>query len=198
MGTAFMIIWGIALLAIAALLAVLAWTLKRASQQAASIEKDAGEFEPTKEIMLFEYEKEDVRNTTDGNVIVRIRSISWDTEWQEDLLRLEVHAQDPKSVTLSDEWRDAQVIAAYDFRAYRMTEMGTDVQVTSFPAPIEVVLTTPETDTNLDVLIQADGIWTSAPEADISAEALARKSLGRREWRAASVDRLGRLCLIKY
>jgi hypothetical protein len=130
--------------------------------------------------------------------MIRIRDASWDTAWQDDLLRVKVFAQDPRSVVLGDAWGDAQVLAVYDFEAYRMTELGADVPVLDFAEPIEIVLITDETDADLDVLSQQDGEWASAPRSEVALAELAEKDLSEKmRWVIASVGNLDRLCLIK-
>jgi hypothetical protein len=199
MGTALTIIWGIALLIIAALLGVLALTLKRGPQPAAlAAGEESARFEPAREILLFEYAQEDIRSTADDSVIVRIPGISWDPAWQKDLIRLEIDTRPQRTVQLTAGWENARVIAAYRLHAYRMTDMGADVAVNSFSEPIEIVFTTTEKTARLEILTQTDGEWTPVPQADISAQELASiRSLGEREWRAGSVRNLGLFCLVR-
>ena len=199
MGTAFIVVWGIALLIIVALLVILVFAFRHNAQFGAqAVQGGVTAFESVQDTLLFYYEKESVRSTEDGRVIIRIRGISWDAAWQDDLLRIKVVAQDPHSVTLDEARDDAQVLAVYDFEAYRMTEMGTDISVPSFVKPVEVILVANETNVNLDVLAQQDGEWVSAPQTEVTLEELGKKSItGQVCWAVASVGRLDRLCLIK-
>ena len=199
MGTAFIVVWGIALLIIAALLVILVFTFRHNAQFGTqAVQEGVTAFESVQDTLLFYYEKESVRSTENGSVIIRIHGISWDAAWQDDLLRIKVVARDPHSVTLGEAWDDAQVLVVYDFEAYRMTEMGTDISVPSFVKPVEVILVANETNVNLAVLAQQDGEWVSAPQTEVTLEELGKKSIpGQVCWAVASVDRLDRLCLIK-
>jgi len=198
MGAAFAIVWGVALLVIAVLLVVLALALKRGPALASSGAGGAEAFEAIKDALLFYYEENSVRSTTRDRIIVRIPGIAWEMGWKGDLLRLEVNAADPGSVALPPEWSEAQILAVYDLRAYRMTEMGTDVEVERFLAPIDVVLTVKEVDPGLRLIARTDSAWVLAPTTEISPDEFKGSDLpSDRNWIAISVTRLGQICLIR-
>ncbi|MBN1580375.1 MAG: hypothetical protein JXA89_06705 [Anaerolineae bacterium] len=199
MGTAFIVVWGIALLIIAILLVILMITFQQnARGDERIVQENNTLFVPFADTLLFYYDKQSVRDTENGQVLIHIRGISWDASWQDDLLRVKVVAQDPQSVTLGDIGYDAQVLAAYEFGVYRMTEMGTDIPVSSFVKSVDVFLATNPKNDNLDVLIQREGEWVSAPKSETRIEELVKKDgLEKTGWVAASVLRLDRLCLIK-
>lgn len=197
METAFIIVWGLALLAIAALLATLVCTLQRRTLQVESASGPAA-FVPFNDALLFEYGQESVRSTANGRVVVRIKGISWDTAWQNDMLRLEVSSLDPGGIMLPDAWGQAEVVAAYILRAYRMTDMGTDLPVSLFVKPIEVALFTDKTAAHLRVLVQQRAAWIPAPTAEIDPQALGDpQAFEGQSWAAALLNGPGWLCLVK-
>jgi hypothetical protein len=197
MGIALTIVWGLALLAILILSVILAITLRRntTSRDRVVQDKEVLIFEPFEDTLLFSYQNECVRSTSSGQLIIRIGGISWDAAWQDDLLRIHVVARDPQSVVLGKVWNGAQKIAAYEFKAYRMTDLGTDLPVSDFVKPIDIIVVTTRADGDFDILVESENGWISAPKVDV---ALIREHVsGKKRWALASVNRLDRLCLIE-
>jgi hypothetical protein len=192
------IVWSLALLAIGALLIALVRTctvpLPTRSEDGGRVEG----FQSIKDTLLFYYETQSVSSALDGRVLIHIPGVAWDPEWRHDLLRIEVATRDPGVVSRPPEWGQATVLAAYDLAAYRMTEMGTDVAVERFWAPVEVILTTEATESNLRILLESDGEWTLAPPTDaqlrqIEGMLLTSGHIGV----AASLTRLGPMSLVR-
>ena len=198
MEPAFIVVWGAALLAIAILLVVVVVILQRTSRPTALTADEHRGFKPFKHTLLFYHEDQSVRSTAQGQVIIRIPGVAWNIGWQTDPIRLEVDEEDPGSVDLPPEWRDAKVLAAFTLSGYRMTEMGTDIEIERFAAPIDVILTTAERDQGLRCGTQTDSSWALAPTTTITIDELPGMDLlAERGWVAVSVTRLGRICLIK-
>jgi hypothetical protein len=206
MGASLGIVWGVALLVIAALSLVLVLTLRRRrtdmlttlSPAALSEEDNVKESEPVQDTLLFYREKQGVRSTTYGHVIVRIPDSAWRTDWRDDLIRIEVNARDTGTVDLPPEWASAPVLAAYEFVAYRMTEMGTDVEIERFEDPIDLIFFEEGADLDLTLLTQTGGGWVSAPEVKIPTVEIVKMETPRGRTRVAtSVAELGSVCLIR-
>ncbi len=197
MGTAFAIVWALALLAIAVLLVTLARLLRRAPGTSTPGDEPA-ELRLAHDTLLFYYEEDGVRSTADGRVIVHIPGAAWDAGWREDLLRLEVIEQPHGLVTFLEELGPADALAVYDLAAYRMTEMGTDVAVERFPAPIDVILTGDRMDGQLGVVMRTEHAWVLAPPADVAPRALEGIELpAGRVWVATALVRPSRICLVR-
>ncbi len=197
METAFVVVWGIALLVIAILGAILAFTLRRFSAgRTAQKGRDAA-FAPAQDILLFEYDKNILLSAIDGHVLVRIKGISWDAAWQNDLLRVQVNAQDPRQIALDPAQRDARILAAYQLSAFRMTDLGADVTVERFVKPIDIVLTSDEPDGELGVFVQQDAGWQAAPQPATPVEEIERRVGKGRRWAAASIAKLAPVCLVQ-
>ena len=198
MGGALFIVWGVALVAILALGGLLVWTLRREAPTETPVDKADG---PTVEdggTLLFYYEEESVRSTPQGGVIARIPGMAWDREWQDDLLRLEVLSSDPASIQVPAAWGAAEVLAAYALRAYRMTEMGTDIEVERFAAPVDVFMTTGEGGGKLRFGVNNEEGWTLAPLATLSPQALEGVDIPTgRGWAAASIANMREICLVR-
>jgi hypothetical protein len=202
MTTPFIIVWGIALAIIAVLLAILAVTFRQNTHKVGQAEQvDGTAFVPSEDTLLFYYEKQGVRKTESGRVMIHIRDVAWDASWQDDLLRVKVSTQDPSSVVLGEAWRDAHVLAAYDLEAYRMTEMGTDLPVPSFVEPVDVFLFTDARGVDLDILTLQEQEWVSVSRSKTELEELselADNSLPDEMDRAvASLLQLDRLFLVE-
>ena len=198
MEPAFIVVWGAALLAIAILLVVVVVILQRTSRPTALTADEHRGFKPFKHALLFHHEDQSVRSTARGQVIIRIPGVAWDVGWQTEPIRLEVNEEDPGSVDLPPEWRDAKVLTAFTLSGYRMTEMGTDIGIERFAAPIDVILTTAERDQGLRCGTCTDSSWALAPTTTITVDELPGMDLlAERGWVAVSVTRLGRICLIK-
>jgi hypothetical protein len=199
-GTGLVFVWGLALLVIAALLAVLVSTLRHGARAVPSAGTESDAFQPLEDRLLFQHEENSVRVSTDARVIVRVPGIAWDASWRRDLLRLEVVEQSPAAVSFPSELGDVEVLAVYDLAAFRMTEVGTDVPVERFLEPIDVILTTDLTDRDLGLVTRADSTWilTSAASALISPEELDGVTLvPGMGWAAVATTRLGRVCLVR-
>jgi hypothetical protein len=200
MGTAFAFVWGMALLVIAALGAALVVTLRQSPPPPLPGEREP-EFEPVSDTLLFYYEENCVRSAVQDTLIIRIPGAAWDAEWVEDLLRLEVSTRDPASIALPDEgagFQAEQIVAAYDLSAYRMTEIGTDIEVERFPAPIELVFPAGETDPGVRLLTWTENAWELAPATELSLDEFQGSDVTpKSNWLAVSVTGLGAMCLIR-
>jgi hypothetical protein len=197
MGGALYIVWGIAGAAILALGALLIWTLRgevsRRARLATSEASGSGS-----DTLLFYYEQESVRSTPNGEVIVRIPGMAWEPEWQDDLLRLEVARVDPSSLLVPGEWGAARVLAAYALRAYRMTDLGTDIQVERFAAPVDVFVTTAGFEPRLRFAVKQGERWTLAPPAALSPDTFEDVDIpAGQSWAAASIAGMRDICLVR-
>jgi hypothetical protein len=132
-------------------------------------------------------------------MIVHIPGTAWDQEWRDDLLRLEVSTEEPAAVAVPGAWGEVRVLAAYAVRAYRMTEIGTDIAVERFAAPVDVFLTTGDGAGELRFAVNNEGTWMLAPSAALSPEMFEGIDIptGRR-WVAASVTRLREIGLVVF
>jgi hypothetical protein len=202
MGGAFLIVWGVALAAIVALGTLLVWTLRRqpaveegeSPRVTGGVQGGAG----SGDTLLFYYEEESVRTTPDGRVIIRMSGLAWEREWHDDLLRLEVGVEDPASVEVPAEWGAAEVLAAYSLRAYRMTDLGTDIEVERFAAPVDVFLTVEGVEPGLRFGVNHEGRWTLAPPATLSPETIEGIDIPAGEsWAAASIAGMREICLVR-
>ena len=202
MGGGLYVVWGFALLVILALGGLLAWTLRRGPSPDAppeALDQEIVRLEVQDEgTLLFYHEEESVRSTPHGRVIVRIPGMAWERGWQDDLLRLEVSALDPASVGAPAAWGAAEVLAAYRLRAYRMTELGTDVEVERFAAPVDVFLTAQGQEARLRFGVHDERGWVLAPFATLSPEALQGVKIpAERSWAAASITGMRDICLVR-
>jgi hypothetical protein len=125
------------------------------------------EFEEKKESLIFyfeEGEEESVKATAVKDVIVRIPAGAWAEEWREDLLRFEVISKDPNEYPLSPEqlgegW-SGELVRAYELRPLRMTELGEDIEITSFEQPVDVIFATEDKEAKLSILQLVNGEWS--------------------------------------
>jgi len=199
-GTGFAVVWGLALLVIAALAVVLALTLRRGTRATPSDGGEPDSFQPFEDRLLFQYEESVVRVSTDARVIVRIAGIAWEAGWRGDLLRLDVIEQAPHTVDFPSELGDLELLVVYDLAAFRMTEAGTDIAVERFMEPVDVILTTDRADRDLGIVTRPDSTWVLATSA--SAPASLRELEGAElppgsGWAAVATTRLGRVCLVR-
>ncbi len=124
-------------------------------------------FEEQKESLIFyfeEGEEESVKATVAKDVIVRIPAGVWEEEWREDLLRFEVITKDPHEYPFSPEqlgesW-SGELIRAYELRPLRMTELGEDIEITSFKQPVDVIFATEDKEAKLKIVQLVDGKWS--------------------------------------
>jgi hypothetical protein len=124
-------------------------------------------FEEQKEALIFyfeEGEEESVKATVAKDVIVRIPAGAWAEDWREDLLRFEVIIKDPNEYPLSPEqlgesW-SGELIRAYELRPLRMTELGEDIEITSFEQPVDIIFATEDKEAKLSILQLANGKWS--------------------------------------
>jgi hypothetical protein len=137
--------------------------------------KPRAEFEEQKESLIFyfeEGEKESVKATVAKDVIVRIPAGAWVEEWREDLLRFEIITKDPNEYPLSPEqvgesW-SGELIRVYELRPLRMTELGEDIEITSFEQPVDIIFATEDKGTKLSVLQLAKGKWSMPRQTSIA------------------------------
>jgi len=124
-------------------------------------------FEEQKESLIFyfeEGEEESVKATVAKDVIVRIPAGAWAEEWREDLLRFEVITKDPNEYPLSSEqlgesW-SGELVRAYELRPIRMTELGEDIEITSFEQPVDIIFATEDKEAKLSILQWVNGKWS--------------------------------------
>ena len=192
------VVWGVALLALLGLGAVLVWTLRGSARPAEVALGPEGSFDPTTDTLLLYYEEESVRRTPHGDVVLRIPGSAWEREWQDDLVRLEVTRVEPSEVIVPEFWGEAEVLAAYDLHAHRMTEIGTDIAVEGFAAPVDIFLMGESEMEGLRFGVHHQGTWTLAPPAALPLDTLeqARIPAGH-GWAAASISQLRRVCLVR-
>jgi hypothetical protein len=195
-GTGFVLVWGLALLAIAALLAALALTLRHGTRSV----PEPDSFQPFEDRLLFQYEENSTCVSTDARVIVHIPGIAWDAGWRSDLLRLDVAEKAPDVVDFPAELGDVDVLVVYDLAAFRMTDAGTDIPVERFLEPVDVILTTERTDRDLGLATRADSTWimASTTASSVWPHELEGVSIPHgRGWAAVTTTRLGRVCLVQ-
>jgi hypothetical protein len=191
------VVWGVALLALLGLGATLFWTLRSQRKPAGSTSQVEGAFPSRTDTLLLYYEAESVQRTSQGDVVLRIPGMAWERDWQEDLVRLEVTRLEPASVQAVGDWGEGQVLAAYDLHAHRMTEIGTDIRVEGFAAPIDVFLVTERETKGLRFGVKNEGGWALAPMAALSLDVLAQAGIPPAQgWAAASISRLRQVCLV--
>jgi hypothetical protein len=197
MDMALVTIWVVALVVIVVMLVLLVTTLRRNARVTALIEPAAKQPGLPEDTLLFYYEDQSVRSSAGGQLYVRIPGAAWDPAWHADLMRMEVKAQDPGFVTLPAEWGSPKLVTAFSVAAYRMTEMGTDVRVDRFAAPIDVLLTADGDQRGLRCAIRLmEEDWTLAPATAVSPITMGVE-LPRRAWSAASILRPGQVCLVR-
>lgn len=134
---------------------------------AAAPAKPRVEFKEQKESLIFyfeEGEEESVKATVTKDVIVRIPAGAWAEEWREDLLRFEVITKDPTVYPLLPEqlgesW-SGELVSAYELRPLRMTELGEDIEITSFEEPVDIIFTTEDKEAKLSILQLVNGEWS--------------------------------------
>jgi hypothetical protein len=191
-------VWGVGLLALLGLGALLIWTLRSGGHRAGVVLRAEAALEPLTDTLLLYYEDESVRRTPHGDVVLRIPGVAWDSEWQEDLVRLDVTRLEPRSVEVPEEWGAAQVLAAYELQAHRMTEIGTDIAVESFAAPVDVFLTSESELGGLRFGVRNEAGWTLVPPAALPLDILAQAGIPFGQgWAAASISRLRQVCLVQ-
>ena len=191
-------IWGVALVVIVVMLVVLTGTLRRNARVTALMQPASAQSGLLEDTLLFYYEDESVRGTANRRLFIRIPSAAWDPAWQTDLLRVEVKAQDPGFVTLPTEWGKPELVTAFSLAAYRMTEMGTDIQVERFVAPVDVLLTADGDRQGLRCCARpGDEAWTLAEVSSLSPGDMGLELSPARGWSAVSVSQLGQVCLLR-
>jgi hypothetical protein len=193
-----LVVWGFALWVLLGLGALLIWTLRKGGGTAEAVPRSEEASQPVTDTLLLYYEEESVRRTPQGDLVLRIPGMAWEREWQEDLVRLDVTRLDPRSVEAAEEWGEAQVLAAYELRAHRMTEIGSDIIVESFAAPVDVFLVSESEVEGLRFGVKDETGWTLAPPAALPLDVLAQAGIPAGQgWTAASISRLRRVCLVR-
>jgi hypothetical protein len=198
MSAGIVFVWGFALLTIAGLAIAIAGTHWRQRSVA-----DAGATSPIEglpglahDTLLFYYERSSVRQTADQRVTIVLPGRAWDAEWREDLLRIEIQEMTPRPFALSDESEPARGVTVYELSAFRMTEMGIDLEIDHFLEPIAVILTAEDRVGALEFAAQgSDGIWhvVTQPLTESEAEA-AQLSPGQRAIKG-EITHLGKIGL---
>ncbi len=197
MSTVFPVIWGLALLAIVVLLLVLRRTLRGQTRANHTDDPDLPVALAT-DTLLFYHEQDSVQRTADKHVTVHIPGAAWEAQWSDDLLRLQVSELPSLPVALPPELGPLQVLAVFDLKAYRMTEIGTDVEIAHFADVIRIVLASQGHEGNLGVAVHSDSTWVLAAPAEVPPRIWDRILLpsGDRGI-AASLVRPGRVCLVR-
>ena len=197
MSVAFPVVWGLALLAIMVLLSVLLRTLRGQTRANHTADPDLP-VALASDTLLFYHEQDSVQRTADKHVTVHIPGIAWEAQWRDDLLRLQVSELSPLQVTLPPELGPVQVLAAFDLAAYRMTEIGRDVEIAHFAGAIRIVLASQGHEGDLGVAVYTDGRWALAAPAEVPPRIVDQISLppGDRGI-AAQLARPGRVCLVQ-
>jgi|GEM_PF-5255975 len=197
METGFVIVWIIALVAIAVLLVLLGITLRRQAADTESAIDLARGYVPVRDTLIFYHDKNCIRSTADGRLWLNIPGIAWETTWQNDLLRVEVRAQDLTQIVLDNVPTGTQIIAAYDFLVYRMTETGSDLDVWQFARPIQVAfLVEGLAAEQIDFMVH-HGKWQWVPCAPVEPETLGISRLRKTQSLvAAGLERLDPMCVV--
>lgn len=198
MSVAFPVVWGLALLAIVALLTMLLRTL-RGQQRPDHADDPDLPVALARDTLLFYYEQDSVQRTADKHVTVHVPGVAWEAQWQDDLLRMQVSELPPLHVVLPLELGPVQVLAVFDLDAYRMIEVGTDVRIARFAEPIRIVLSSQGHEGDLGVAVcTTDSPWALAAPTNVPQRIWGRISLppGDRGI-AASLVRPGRVCLVR-
>jgi len=163
---------------------------------------EEGGFEEEAEPLFFYYDEVEpgVQSLRSGALLLRVPPAAWEADWRDDLLRVEVTSQDPASYPLAA-GVEGHLECVYRISAIRMSERGTDFEVTSFPHPLDLVLIAEEEGgerTGARVMQWADGVWKPLPRAEVPSTLL--ESLcdpTRRCWAAARVESLGVFGLVR-
>jgi hypothetical protein len=159
-------------------------------------------FEEQKEALIFyfeEGEEESVKATVAKDVIVRIPAKAWAEEWHEDLLRFEVITRDLNEYPLSPEqvgesW-SGELIRAYELRPLRMTELGEDIEITSFEQPVDIIFAK-EATLNLRQLV--NGEWSMPRQTLIAPPFLSFwLDLAQASWAGTTIEGPGYFGLAK-
>jgi hypothetical protein len=191
------VIWGLALLVLFGLGGVLILTLRAGDNPSRTGVDGAAPLTPTTDTLLL-YHEESVRRTPGGDVVLRIPGAAWAREWQDDLVRLEVTRADPSTVEVPAAWGEANVLAAYDLRAHRMTEIGTDIAVERFAAPVDLFLVADGPAAGLRVGMREEASWVLAPPAVLPQDVLEQAGIpASQSWAATSISELGQVCLVR-
>lgn len=162
-------------------------------------------FEEQKESLIFyfeEGEEESVKATVDKSVIVRIPAEAWVKDWREDLLRFEVITKDPNEYPLSPEqlgesWL-GELIRAYELRPLRMTELGEDIEITSFEQPVDIIFATEDKEAKLSILQLVNGKWSMPRQTRIAPPFLSSwLDLADVSWAGTTIQGPGYVGLVK-
>jgi hypothetical protein len=161
-----LLVWGIPIL-LSVLFGLLIVRELRSQREELAAAPTRPEFEEQKESLLFyfeEGEEESVKATAAKDVIVSIPAGAWAKEWREDLLRFEIITKDPHEYPLSPEqlgesW-SGELVRAYELRPLRMTELGEDIEITSFEQPVDIIFATEDTEAKLNILQLVNGEWS--------------------------------------
>ena len=162
-------------------------------------------FEEQKEALIFyfeEGEEESVKATVAKDVIVRIPAGAWAEEWHEDLLRFEVVTRDLNEYPLSPEqvgesW-SGELIRAYELRPLRMTELGEDIEITSFERPVDIIFATEDKEAKLNILQLVNGEWSMPRQTLIAPPFLSFwLDLAKASWAGTTIEGPGYFGLAK-
>ncbi len=119
------------------------------------------------------------------------------SDFFDQLVRLEVTHVEPRGVVVPEPWGEAEVLAVYDLHAHRMTEIGTDIAVEGFAAPVDIFLIGESEMEGLRFGIHND-TWTLAPPTTLPLDALEQAGIPASQgWAAASISQLRRVCLAR-
>ena len=197
MSTAYPAVWGLALVAIMALLTVLLRTLRGQTRANHTDDPDLP-VALARDTLLFYHEQDSVQRTADKHITVHIPGAAWEPQWRDDLLRVQVSEMPPLGVVMPLELGPMQVLAVFDLEAYRMTEMGTDAEIARFAAEVRVVLASQGHEGDLGVAVYTDHAWELAVPAEIPPRIAGRISLPAKDRGiAASLVRPGKVCLVQ-
>jgi len=165
--------------------------------------EEEGGFEEEAEPLFFYYDEvePEVQSLRSGALLLRVPPAAWEADWRDDLLRVEVTSQDPARYPLGA-GVEGHLECVYRLSAIRMSERGTDFEVTSFPHPLDLVLIAKEEEggegAEARVMQWADGVWKPLPRAEVPStliEPLCDPT--KRCWAAAHIESLGVFGLVR-
>ncbi len=199
------VLWAIVCLVIGVLALLLIRTLReseRAGEPGVLLPAgEEGGFEEEMEPLFFYYDEVEpgIQSLQNGVLLLRVPPTAWETDWRDDLLRVEVTSQDPARYPLGA-GVEGHLECVYRLSAIRMSERGTDFEVMSFPNPLDLVLSVEVRGEGAEARVMewADGMWKPLTRAEMPT-ALVEPLFDpdTRCWAAARIESLGVFGLVR-